>query len=61
MFLKFKNKKKNEVIMMSYNLKEMANIPAKLNLTLIFCDINLKTGSINIEELKKKLLKKHCV
>ena len=58
MFLKFKNKKKNEVIMMSYNLKEMANIPAKLNLTLIFCDINLKTGSINIEELKKKITEK---
>ena len=48
--------------MMSYNLKEMANIPAKLNLTLIFCDINLKTGSLNIEELKKKkITEKHNV
>ena len=45
---------------MSYNLKEMANIPSKLNLKLIFCDIDLKTGSINIEELKKKSLRKHC-
>ena len=43
---------------MSYNLKEMANIPSKLNLKLIFCDIDLKTGSINIEELKKKVTKK---
>ncbi len=57
-FLKLKNMKKNEVILMSYNLKEMANIPSKLNLKIIFCDIDLKTGSINIEELKKKITKK---
>lgn len=57
-FLKLRNKKKNEVILMSYNLKEMANIPSKLNLKIIFCDIDLKTGSINIEELKKKITKK---
>lgn len=57
-FLKFKNKKKNEIILMSYNLKEMANIPSRLNLKINFCDIDLKTGSINLKELKKKINKK---
>lgn len=57
-FLRLKSKQKDEVILMSYNLKEMANIPSKLNLKLIFCDVDLKTGSINIEQLKKKITKK---
>ena len=57
-FLKFKNKKKNEIILMSYNLKEMANIPSRLNLKINFCDIDLKTGSINLKELKKKINQK---
>lgn len=54
-FLKIKYKKKNEIILMSYNLKEMINIPYRLNLKLIFCDIDFKTGCLNIGELQKKI------
>ena len=54
-FLKKKSKKKNEVILMSYNLKEMINIPSKLKLKIIFCDIDLKTGSMKTDELKRKI------
>ena len=54
-FLKIKYKKKNEIILMSYNLKEMINIPYRLNLKLIFCDIDFKTGCFNIGELQKKI------
>lgn len=54
-FLKLKYKKKNEIVLMSYNLKEMANIPSRLNLKINFCDISLRTGSINIMELQKKI------
>ena len=58
LFLKEKFSKKNEIIMMSYNLKEMVNIPSKLKLKIIFCDIDLKTGSMDINQLKKKINKK---
>ena len=43
-FLKIKYKKKNEVILMSYNLKEMINIPSRLNLKIIFVILILKLG-----------------
>ncbi len=54
-FLKSRFKKKNEIILMSYNLKEMVNIPSKLKLKIIFCDVDLKTGSMRIDELKRKI------
>ena len=57
-FLKIKYKKKNEIILMSYNLKEMINIPSRLNLKIIFCDIDFKTGCLNIKELQRKINKK---
>ena len=44
--------------MMSYNLKEMVNIPLRLKLKLIFCDNNLHTGSIDMDQLKRKINKK---
>ena len=58
LYLKSKFKKKNEIIMMSYNLKEMVNIPSKLKLKVVFCDISLDNGSISFNELKKKINKK---
>ena len=58
LFLKKKFKEKNEIIMMSYNLKEMVNIPLRLKLKLIFCDNNLHTGSIDMDQLKRKINKK---
>lgn len=55
LFLKQKFKEKNEIIMMSYNLKEMVNIPLRLKLKLVFCDNDLQTGSIDINQLKRKI------
>ncbi len=52
-FLKKKNKKK-EIIFCSYNLPEMVNIATNLNFKVRFCDLNYKTGSIDLKELKKK-------
>ena len=44
--------------MMSYNLKEMVNVASQLKLKLIFCDIDLKTGSMDADTLKKKISSK---
>ena len=57
-YLKFKYKNKNEIILMSYNLKEMINIPLRLNLKINFCDIDLNTGSFNLKELQNKISNK---
>ena len=54
MYLKKKFKKKNEVIILSYNLKEMINIVSKLELKVIFCDMDLKNGSMKLDDLKRK-------
>ena len=54
MYLKKKFKSKNEVIILSYNLKEMINIISKLKLKVIFCDIDLKSGSMKLDDLKRK-------
>ena len=54
MYLKKKFKKKNEIIILSYNLKEMINIPSKLKLKVIFCDMDLKNGSMKLDDLKRK-------
>ena len=54
-YLKLKYKNKNEIVLMSYNLKEMTNIPLKLNLKINFCDIDFKTGSFNLKELQSKI------
>ncbi len=56
-FLKKKNNKK-EIIFCAYNLPEMVNIAANLNLKIKFCDINYRTGFIDISNLKKKISKK---
>ena len=58
LFLKKKFTKKNEIVMMSYNLKEMVNVASQLKLKLIFCDIDLKTGSMDAGTLKKKISSK---
>ena len=54
-YLKLKYKNKNEIVLMSYNLKEMTNIPLRLNLKINFCDIDFKTGSFNLQELQSKI------
>ena len=54
MYLKKKFKNKNEVIILSYNLKEMINILSRLQLKVIFCDIDLKSGSMKLDDLKRK-------
>ena len=54
-YLKLKYKNKNEIVLMSYNLKEMTNIPLRLDLKINFCDIDFKTGSYNLKELQSKI------
>ena len=58
--LKFIKKKyhKNEIIFCAYNLPEMINIAANLNLKIKFCDVDYKTGLIDLKKLKKKISKK---
>ena len=56
-YLKHKSKK-NEIIFCAYNLPEMINVAVKLKFKIIFCDINYKTGSMEIEDLKNKISKK---
>ena len=56
-FLKTNNNR-NEIIFCAYNLPEMINIAVNLNLKIKFCDINYKTGNMQIEQLKKKISKK---
>ncbi len=58
LYLKSKFKGRNEVVLMSYNLKEMINIPSKLNLKIVFCDVDIKTGSMSLDDLKQRINKK---
>lgn len=55
-----KNRKKNrnEIIFCAYNLPEMINVAINLNLKIKFCDLNYSTGSIDYEQLKKKITSK---
>ena len=55
-FIKKKNKKK-EIIFCSYNLPEMVNIANNLNLKVKFCDLEYRTGSVDLKELKKQISK----
>ena len=55
-YLKSKSKKK-EIILCAYNLPEMVNVAVKLNYNIKFCDLNYKTGVMDIRELKKKISK----
>ena len=56
-YIKQTNKKK-EIIFCAYNLPEMVNIALNLKFKVKFCDIKYETGTINIEQLKKKISKK---
>ena len=58
MYLKKKFTNKNEVIVLSYNLKEMVNIVTQLKLKVIFCDLDLKNGSMKMDDLKRKISNK---
>ena len=53
--LKFLKKKSNrdEIIFCAYNLPEMVNIASNLKFKIKFCDLNYKTGTIDIDDLKK--------
>ena len=53
-FLKSKSFKK-EIIFCAYNLPEMVNIAHNLGLSVKFCDIDYKTGCININQLKENV------
>ena len=53
-YLKFKTKKR-EIIFCAYNLPEMINVAIKLNYKIKFCDLNYKTGTMDILKLKKKI------
>ena len=55
-FLKLKTKKR-EIIFCAYNLPEMINVAIKLNFKIKFCDLNYKTGSMDLTDIKKKFLK----
>ena len=57
-YLKKKFPKRNEIIFCSYNLPEMINIARNLDLKIIFCDLDYKTGFYNLSNLKKKITKK---
>lgn len=54
-YLKFKDAKKNEIIICSYNLKEMVDIPRILKFKIILVDINRKDGSLDIKKILKKI------
>ena len=54
-YLKSKDPKKNEIIICSYNLKEMVDIPRILKFKIILIDINKKNGSLDISKLKKNI------
>lgn len=53
-FIKKKNKKK-EIIFCSYNLPEMINIATNLKLKVKFCDLDYRTGTIDLRDLKKSI------
>ena len=55
-FLKLKTKKR-EIIFCAYNLPEMINVAIKLNFKIKFCDLNYKTGSMDLTDIKKKISK----
>ncbi len=57
-FLKLNYPKKKEIIFFSYNLPEMINVAKNLNYKIKFCDLDLKTGQINFNSLKKIVTKK---
>ena len=48
---------KREIIFCAYNLPEMINISENLNLKIKFCDIDYKTGFIDLKQLKEKVSK----
>ena len=57
-YLKKKNPKKNEIIFSAYNLPEMINVAKNLNYKIRFCDINYKTGFINLNQIQKLISNK---
>ena len=56
-YLRKKNKK-NEIIMINYNLKEMTDIVSFCGFKLVFINLN-KNCSINFKDLKSKIRKKN--
>ena len=61
LYLKEKYKNKNEILICSYNLKEMVNIAYQLRYKIIFYDIGVN-GTPSIDEIKKKInAKTSCV
>ena len=57
-YLKNKNPKKNEIIFSAYNLPEMINVAKNLNYKIRFCDINYKTGFVNLNQIQKLISNK---
>ena len=55
LYLKDKFKAKDEILISSYNLKEMVNIPFQLKLKTIFYDLHPQDGSALISDIKKKI------
>ena len=53
LYLKEKYKNKNEILICSYNLKEMVNIAYQLSYKIIFYDTGAN-GTPSIDEIKKK-------
>lgn len=59
-YLKAKDPKKNEIIICSYNLKEMVDIPRILKFKIILIDINIKNGALDISKVIKRISNKTC-
>lgn len=57
-FLKEKKPEKNEIIVCSYNLKEMVEIIKNYNFKVNLIDIELNNGLMNIESIKEKITNK---
>ena len=58
-FLKKKNKaSKNEIIFCAYNLPEMINIALNLKLKIKFCDLDHKSGLMDLVKVKKLISQK---
>ena len=58
-YLSKKKTNKNEIILCAYNLPEMINVAKNLGLKIKYYDLDYKTGSPVIKDIKKIFQKKH--
>ena len=60
-YLQEQNSNRNEIIFSAYNLPEMINVAKNLNYKIKFCDIDYKTGFLDLNKIKKIISSKTCI